>query len=149
MNQRRFVNIAVIVLIVVLAGIAGYVVLRQQPQNLPINQPTKSISSSPLCEWFMDSVIFEPKTDERVLSGCDDKTFVVLNYEYAKDKNFVYFKPMPNANFMTVIVEGADPKTFELLERCSWLAVDKSHVYQGGRIVEGKDPGKVGRSCSL
>ena len=142
MNKKGFIKIAFIVLIVVLAGIAGYFVLRQQPQNFHINQPTKSTSSSPICEQFMgsNSGIFQYKTDESVLSKCDNQTFEVLNHEYAKDKNFVYFRPMPNANFMTIILEGADPKTFELLERCSGLASDKSHVYEIGRIVEGKEP---------
>ena len=142
MSQKRFVNIAFIVLVVVLAGMAGYFLLKQQPQNLPINQPTNSTNSPPPCERFMGGnfKISQYETDEQVLNECDNETFVALNHEYAKDKNFVYFRPMPNTNFVTVILEGADPKTFELLERCSELAADKSHVYQIGRIVEDKDP---------
>lgn len=142
MNQKGFANIMIIVLVVVFTGMAGYFVLRQRSQSFPINQPAESTKSSPSCRWFMgrNLKISQYETDERVLSECDNETFVELNHEYAKDKSFVYFRPMPNASFMTVILEGADPKTFELLERCPGLAADKSHVYQIGKVFEDKDP---------
>ncbi len=46
MNDKGFANIIIIVLIVVLVGAAGYFVLRQRPQNLPVNQPAESRNSN-------------------------------------------------------------------------------------------------------
>ena len=46
MNQKGFVNIIVIFLVVILAGAAGYFVLTKQPQNSPTNRPTESTNSS-------------------------------------------------------------------------------------------------------
>jgi len=83
---------------------------------------------------------FEYETDKFVIDSCDDRTFKVLDHEYAKDKEFVYYKPMPNAYNMTVILKGADPKSFKLLKRCSGYAMDKNHVFSMGKIVEDKDP---------
>lgn len=99
------------------------------------------------CERFMGdgSEVFQDNTDESVLSECDDESFVELSHEYGKDKNFVYFRPMPNANKMTIILDSADPKTFELIDRCPGLASDKNHVYEIGRIVEDKNPAMLKR----
>lgn len=92
-------------------------------------------------QWMgMDSLSAEYQTDKTVIDSCDDKTFKVLNHEYAKDKNFVYYKPMPNANNLTVILNEADSKSFKLLERCKGYAMDKNHVFLMGKIVEDKSP---------
>ncbi len=43
-------------------------------------------------------------------------------------------------NNLTVIIEGADSESFELLKRCSGYAIDENHVFLFGKIVEDKDP---------
>ena len=82
----------------------------------------------------------EYKTDEDLIDKCDNETFEVLNHEYAKDYRYVYYKLMPNAYNLTIILEGADSKSFELLKRCTGYAIDKNYVYLVGKIVANKDP---------
>jgi hypothetical protein len=90
-------------------------------------------------QWMMTSSLAEYKTDSDIVESCDGETFEVLNHEYAKDKNLVYFKPMPNSTNMVTILKTADSKTFKLLKRCKRYA-DKNHVFSGRNIVENKDP---------
>lgn len=108
--------------------------------------PSQATLQRSTCQQFMGlpNGISQYETDEHVLSGCDNETFIDLDHQYAKDKNFVYYKPMPNANFMTVILERADPKTFEV---CSDLALDKNHVYQFDKIVKDMDPTVFKERC--
>ena len=74
-------------------------------------------------------------------NACDGKTFVVLNELYAQDKNFVYFRPQLVNRFDVSIVAGADPESFELVERCSpGHGLDSKHVYYMGEVQQDKDP---------
>lgn len=41
---------------------------------------------------------------------------------------------MPNANFTTIILEGADAATFEICG--SGIALDKNHIYQFDKIAD-------------
>lgn len=101
------------------------------------------------CAGFMDTLIsLDPQfhTDPMVSGGCNNVTFEVLDHEYAKDNRFVYYHPMPNANNMTVIVENADPATFQVSETCS-EAADKNHLYQLGKIVEPSNASYIAVNC--
>ncbi|MBI2610225.1 hypothetical protein HYW53_03605 [Candidatus Giovannonibacteria bacterium] len=69
MNQKGFANIIVIVLVVVLVGATGYFVLRQRPQNPPVNQPVESTSSD---KTPAENIQSEPKplvNSESIKSG--------------------------------------------------------------------------------
>jgi uncharacterized protein YxeA len=93
------------------------------------------LSDTKKCEEFMvhDLPNTQYQTEENVIKKCDNSSFIELSHEYGKDKNVVYFKPMPNANKMTVILEGADAKTFNVINKCPSLAIDKSNVYELGK----------------
>lgn len=69
----------------------------------------------------------------KFLEGADPKTFVVLsgNY-YARDENQVYFNDRP--------VPGADPGSFEVLEKQEDYGRDREHVYYSGRMIREADP---------
>jgi len=90
-------------------------------------------------KWMATPYHSEYKTEQKIVESCDDKTFKVFDHEYAKDKNVVYYKPMPNMNNMVVILKAADAKTFKKLIRCDKYA-DKYHVFQFNKIVHDKDP---------
>lgn len=76
-----------------------------------------------------------------MLERCDGKTFVALNDLYAKDMDSVYFRPQLVNHFDVLIVEGADPESFQVVERCSpGHGLDSKHVYYMGEIEEDKDP---------
>ena len=128
MQKRGQIIIAIIALIIVIG--AGIIILIYK-------------DSGPTCQQWMGDALAKNslfKTSEEVLEACDDRSFKELNYEYAKDNNYVYFKPMPNAYNMAVRLEQADAGSFELLKRCPGYALDKQYVYRDGEIVEGKNP---------
>lgn len=90
------------------------------------------------CALWMSTVhpLSEHKTEKSVLIACENPDFEVLDHQYAKDKNTVFFKPMPNANNMTIIVEEADPETFRTLRSsCQSVdALDKDHYFSLGQV---------------
>ena len=64
------------------------------------------------------------------IKGVDKKTFSVMNENYAKDKNYIYYKETR--------VNNVDLKTFTpILED---YGKDKNHVYSGEKIMEGISP---------
>lgn len=70
--------------------------------------------------------------DEKIL-GADANSFIALDKEngYAKDKNSVYYFGQK--------VEGANPKTFEVISDGEYSKDDKN-VYASGEIIKGADP---------
>lgn len=80
---------------------------------------------------------FTPMSDGGTIhlkTTADKQTFVAFsNTEYAKDKTYVYYHHS--------ILEGADPKTFQLIENkeISGLACDKFHFYQFGERLTDKE----------
>jgi hypothetical protein len=74
-----------------------------------------------------------------LINGADPKSFQeefvlienLFSIFYAKDKNYVYID--------SIVIPGADPKTFEVLEGGEY-AKDKNHVYEFGTIIEGVLP---------
>lgn len=149
-KPRKKRKIIAHLIVIFLSGIFGYLVIfKEQASNKPAVAEKEPLTPAQTqvepCNWYMydmsETGKSSPfKTEKRIIDQCDNETFVELNYEYAKDKNFVYYRPMPNAYVLTMRIEGADPETFELFERCPGLARDKSHVFQMGKIVEGKIP---------
>lgn len=79
-----------------------------------------------------------------VIKKADAKSFVVLNYWYGKDKNYV-FAPTPKGREESgrVPILGADPATFKAVADpifctgdCTFDAQDKKHKYLRSEIVE-------------
>ena len=70
--------------------------------------------------------------DEKIL-GADANSFIALDKEngYAKDKNSVYYFGQK--------VEGANPKTFEVISDGEYSKDDKN-VYASGEVIKGADP---------
>ncbi|MFW6151832.1 MAG: DKNYY domain-containing protein [Verrucomicrobiota bacterium] len=73
----------------------------------------------------------------KLCSAVDSASFVVLNEDYTKDKNRVYYKWISPGRFWIVELVGADPTTFESLD--SDLARDSNHVWRTDTIMEGAD----------
>ena len=70
--------------------------------------------------------------DKKIL-GADANSFIALDKEngYAKDKNSVYYFGQK--------VEGANPKTFEVISDGEYSKDDKN-VYASGEVIKGADP---------
>ncbi|HMN97563.1 MAG TPA: DKNYY domain-containing protein [Phycisphaerales bacterium] len=64
-------------------------------------------------------------------------SFAALSEEYAKDKNTVYYKWISPGRFWVVEIPGADPATFEVMDRN--LARDAARVYRTDVPIEGAD----------
>ncbi len=67
------------------------------------------------------------------MEGSDPSTFKVLNWEYSKDKNFVYYS---RAKLYTAgnIIEGADTDSFEVIS--GRYAKDKNSYYDQGKSAK-------------
>lgn len=76
----------------------------------------------------------------KTAEGLDATTFKPLSDTYSKDKNRVYYKVVSNGEFIVIVLQNADPGSFELLDG---LARDKSHVWYGDTIQQGVDPATV------
>ena len=74
------------------------------------------------------------------IKGADYKSFITISYsqesceyrDYGKDNKSVYFKDSK--------IDGADPKTFTILEQGYYK--DKRYVYFSGKRLEGSDSRK-------
>ncbi len=128
------------IIIIILSAISIYFI--KNYYFLPTKYQDKLTNCSAYMEENNINMFSKYKTDEDIIKKCNNESFVVLDQEYAKDNNFVYFRPMPNANRKTNLVKDADPKTFELYKRCPGLAIDKYHVFRFGLIYENKIPSK-------
>lgn len=73
----------------------------------------------------------------------DPLTFNELDGWYAKDKHFAYYYRPTSGGMLIVKLDKADVKSFKLLEGNYLYAVDKTHVFEDGHIVENVDPGKL------
>lgn len=90
------------------------------------------------CSWLDDNSIGKKSTDPKIIAACDDKSFKVIDYYLALDKDFVYCKPMPNASNFSTRIEGADPATFRRVNESH--SVDKKCVYKFCEVLVGIDP---------
>lgn len=73
---------------------------------------------------------------QNLVTGADPKTFKTLNRGYAKDARAVYIY---GRNDQIIVLEGADPKTFEATEYDNATgsdAKDRSHYYLSGKVVK-------------
>lgn len=77
----------------------------------------------------------------RTAEGLDATTFKPLSETYTKDKNRVYYKVISGGEFIVIVLQNADPGSFELLDGS--LARDKSHVWYSSTIQQGVDPATV------
>lgn len=77
----------------------------------------------------------------KTAEGLDAATFKPLSDTYSKDKNRVYYKVVSNGEFIVIVLQNADPDSFELLDGS--LARDKSHVWYTSTIQQGVDPATV------
>ena len=74
----------------------------------------------------------DPSCNKR-MEGSDSDTFIVLNWSYSKDENFVYYsqhKLYTAGN----IIEGADPNSFDIIS--GRYARDKNGYYDQGKAVK-------------
>ncbi|MDI3321196.1 DKNYY domain-containing protein [Pinibacter soli] len=62
---------------------------------------------------------------------------------YAKDKNNVYYYRPVSGGMQISKLEGADTKTFKLLQGHYQYAVDKYFFYDGTQVIEGFNPAKT------
>jgi|GEM_PF-3476791 hypothetical protein len=87
------------------------------------------------------------------LAGVDPSTFNVFfdnqgqPTSYSKDKNAVYYTRCGDQGCATVVVDGADPSTFESIYSTTppigdidSYGKDKIHVFDGDQIISGADP---------
>jgi hypothetical protein len=88
------------------------------------------------CSWLADNGMGPTRTDSKITRDCDRKSFKVLNYYLAIDKNHVYCKPTPNATNLVIRIENADPKTFHLLDESH--SADRKCSYQFCQILKCK-----------
>lgn len=90
------------------------------------------------CVWLKDHELGSKRTDPKLTKECDPKSFKVLDYYLAIDKNFVYCKPTPNASNYSIRIDGADANSFRVInERYS---ADEKCVYQFCQVVVGIKP---------
>ena len=93
-------------------------------------------------EWFgaEDSIFFSINTTSpELIKKINIKTRKILSHEYAKDKNFVYFKPTPNRDNTVVILQGADSASFKVLKGGSGKARDKSYIFKFNKVIKKLD----------
>ena len=70
-----------------------------------------------------------------LIKGADQKSFIAINAQYAKDSNNVYYNGR--------ILEEADPDTFEIVGSAGAFGTytkDKNYVWLGERKLEDADP---------
>lgn len=67
--------------------------------------------------------------DPVMLAKANAESFKVLPYDYAKDKNYVYYQGN--------IFDGADASTFQVI--VNNYTKDKNHVYFSGKVLSGAD----------
>jgi len=65
---------------------------------------------------------FPGTTNFQILDNIDKESFELINAYFAKDKNNVYLNG-------TILVEGADPDTFQSLDMLSVYTKDKNNIY--------------------
>ncbi|BCX47811.1 conserved hypothetical protein [Haloferula helveola] len=73
--------------------------------------------------------------------GLDVESFEALSEEYTRDEKRVYFKVVSTGEFLVILLEDADPGSFDVLGRN--LARDKDHVWYLETIQQGADPASV------
>jgi len=78
--------------------------------------------------FYKEGLIFYQNEDW--VYGTDIKSFEVLGYGYAKDKNFAYYQDKQ--------IWGSDPKTFEYLD--GRYSRDKNTAYLNDEKLKGSDP---------
>lgn len=134
MMRRRLAVVSAVVVVVAVGGIIW---------------ASGQAGTSSSCDAWMESKLLplfdsgspDPGSLAEIRDTCDSKTFIALNDLYAKDKNRVYFRPQLVNHFEVWVVEGADPISFELVERCSpGHGIDNERVYYMSEILEDKDP---------
>lgn len=76
----------------------------------------------------LDNVIMSPK----ILKNVDKQTFQLIGGGYSKDKNNVY-----EGNEQ---IDGADAKTFEVIDAYAGFARDKNYLYHSNERIKNSDP---------
>lgn len=79
----------------------------------------------------------------KTAEGLDVASFEVLNEEYTRDKNRVYYKVISNDEFIVIVLPEADPASFELLG--GELARDAQRVWYRDEIQPKVDAATVER----
>ena len=86
-----------------------------------------------------NSVYYRTENGLEKLQNADAKTFEILGYHIAKDKNYVYYESDNNL----YKIENADLKTFEILDSSYTgygnFSKDKNYIYLNNKKLEGID----------
>jgi len=88
--------------------------------------------------WFGTTFLKGSKsiTSPDLIKNIDFNSCQTLSHEYAKDKNYVYFKPTPNLNNNVIILKDADSASFTLINDGSGSAQDKNHLYKFDKVIK-------------
>ncbi len=132
-NRKGFAPVAVMIALVVIIGIGviEYYSYRRSltPQSLIVNNATSSadqsinisLNSRTSCPTFNTWINGSPRwqiikncaySEDTLVAGADVHTFAAVDYNYAKDKNHVYYHGQDFTRGDVTIVKGADPMTF-------------------------------------
>ena len=79
----------------------------------------------------------------KTAEGLDVASFEVLNEEYTRDKNRVYYKVISNDEFIVIVMPEADPASFELLG--GELARDNKRVWYRDEVQPKVDAATIER----
>jgi hypothetical protein len=72
---------------------------------------------------------------DQVVEGADPDTFEIIDQQYFKDKNYVYYNPYWSGEPAVIKlekIEGADPDSFEVIRE--GLSKDKNSVFYGSSV---------------
>lgn len=75
-----------------------------------------------------------------ILPHSDANSFKVLSKKYSLDVHQVYIISAKRGDADAVVIQGADPETFSILNEACELSYDKNHVYQSETVLEGVSP---------
>lgn len=75
------------------------------------------------------------------IAGADKASFEIINTQYAKDINHVYFQG--------VMIPDADSETFSVLNENYNCAVDANHAYQRDTIIPNFDPTTIPTNATV
>jgi len=123
MNQKKFVNIVIIVLVVVVLGIAGYFVLNRSTETVPQSSPTtgvdKSSDNKPLPAGGSAG-----RGDEGGIRSRDGKRVILIETSEGEG---------PEGQFMYYItIDGKDGKAYNFIGDAIFSFDSKQYAYAAG-----------------
>ena len=87
-----------------------------------------------------DTSMFVEYFNGNLIQDIDPITFKELNGWYAKDEYHVYYYRPTSGGMLSVKLENADPKTFEVVKGEYEYAIDKHYIFKGPELITGLNP---------